>query len=83
MNFKLTRGCVCDSLTVDGKEFVDLSLEEVKSLVINILQKEPEDMLIREILEMIITYRGEEKNWYRCDCCNDIVESYELDIDLS
>lgn len=80
MNLKLTRGCICDSLTIDGRQFVDMSLDEVKSLMINILQKESEDALIREILEMIITYRGEEKDWYRCDCCGDIVESYELTI---
>lgn len=77
---KLTRGCIKDSLTVNGKEFVDMDLPEIKTIITDILNNESDDMLIREIIDMIVTYKGIETDYYRCDCCGDYVETYELTI---
>ena len=40
MKIILTEGCVCDSLTIDDKEVIEYSNEELKEIIKKVLDKE-------------------------------------------
>ena len=42
---KLTRGCIKDSLTVNGKEFIDMDLPEIKTIITDILNNSDEKLV--------------------------------------
>lgn len=83
MNLKLTRGCICDSLTVDGVEEIHLTDEqraEAKKRIAEWLLRE--DVSLNELLVPVTEHFHDE---YECDdepCeyCGDYVETYKLEI---
>lgn len=89
MKLQMVRGCVCDSLNVDGKEEIDLTDDE-RALVLrtilnsellkkNILSKPGSlNQLIQFVArEYFDTYEVSDEP---CDCCDDYVETFELEI---
>lgn len=39
MKINYTSGCICDSLTIDGKESADLSPKVIKDAIVKALEK--------------------------------------------
>ena len=79
MKLHYITGCVCDSLSVDDKEFNDLSLEEQRAICHKLVDNARDDTL----QQMFITYmenNTESEISGPCECCGDIVEYYKLDI---
>lgn len=83
MNLELTRGCMANSLTVDGVEEIHLTDEqraEAKKRIAEWLLRE--DVSLNKILALVIEHFYDE---YECDdepceCCGDYVETYKLEI---
>ncbi len=80
MRLKYVEGCVCTSLTVDGKEEIDLTDDERKEVLRKIFEElKPSDL--NYVLQSLIKQFGEyDCDDEPCECCGDIVDWYIWDI---
>lgn len=82
MRLQLVEGCICGSMTVDGKEEIDLTDAERQQAVNKIadwIRQHPEDL--NYLLQDLIPRHGEyESDGQPCECCGDIVTTYTWDI---
>ena len=82
MKLQLVEGCVYDSLTVDGKEEIDLTGTERQRAINKIadwLKRHPEDL--NYLLQDLVPRYGEyESDDVPCECCGDTVTTYTWDI---
>ena len=79
MKLHYVTGCICDSLSVEGKEFNEMSLEEQRE----ILHKLVDNADGVTLQQMFIEYMEDESEWHTsgpCECCGDLVEYYKLEI---
>ena len=65
MKIILTEGCVCDSLTIDDKEVMEYSNEELKEIIKKVLDKEKSKFNLIKLLGIIVEIFGE----YSTDEC--------------
>jgi hypothetical protein len=78
MILKEITGCVCDSLTVDGVEEIDLTEEQRKEVILKISEYIANQMKTDK-LNYFLTYFlasfGEERciSEEPCECCGDLV----------
>lgn len=79
MKYELVRGCICDSLTVDGKSEVDMTDEERQAVIDNIYKRlKPKDL--NYLLQWYIVQFGEYiSDDEPCECCGDYVEEWTLE----
>ena len=77
MILKLVRGCVCDSMTVDDVEEIDLTDDQRRKVIETIMKNlKPEDLnyLLQEIIPIFAQeYKSDDKP---CECCGDWVEEH-------
>jgi hypothetical protein len=78
MILKQTTGCVCNSLTVDDVEEIDLTEEQRKEVILKISEYIANQMKTDDLncfLQYFIDFFGEEKciSNEPCDCCGDWV----------
>lgn len=82
MKLEYMCGCICDSLTVDGIEEIDLT-DEQRILIIekigSFISKASPDKL-NYILQFLIPEFGKFEDLGHCECCGDIIEKYTLNI---
>lgn len=79
MKLQYITGCVCDSLSVDGKEFNEMSLEEQRELLHKLVDKAGSDTL----QQMFITYMENNTEFEMsgpCECCGDLIFEYNEEI---
>lgn len=78
MKLHYVTGCICDSLSVDDKEFNELSLEEQRAICHKLVDNAKDDTL----QQMFITYM--ENTDYKmsgpCECCGDLIFEYNEEI---
>lgn len=80
MKIELTAGGTVDSLQIDGKQFEDLSYREMRDIIFSLVTEFTDEDLYNEIIRGIVYYKGEFKNGYTCEQCDDFVEIYTLEI---
>lgn len=80
MKLEYTDGCICTSLTVDGKETVDMSKEELKEVICKILDKESDLGVLQDIWCDLVTSQGEYEDLGQCEECGDYITRYTLEI---
>ena len=78
MILKQTTGCVCDSLTVDDVEEIDLTEEQRKEVILKISEYISNQMKTGDLncfLQYFIDFFGEEHciSDEPCECCGDLV----------
>ena len=79
MILKYVSGCVCDSLTVDNVETVDMKVEDVRKVIMRLLESEDDIGFLQQILIDFIESRGDyEHDDEPCECCGDYVTTYTL-----
>lgn len=79
MKLQYVTGCICDSLSVDGKEFNEMSLEEQREL----LHKLVDNADTGTLQQMFIEYMEHDAEWYisgPCECCGDMITEYNIEI---
>lgn len=79
MKLRYTTGCICDSLSVDDKEFNELSLEEQRELFHKLVDNADGVTL----QQMFITYmenNTESEMSGPCECCGDLIFEYNEEI---
>lgn len=69
MKINYTSGCICDSLTIDGKESADLSPKVIKDAIAT----------LQDILTTVAE-TGEYEDLGHCEQCGDWITSYTLEI---
>lgn len=84
MEFKLTSGCVCDYLGINGLREVDMTNEQreyYNNIICDFLKTKPQDLnyLLQYILPQYGDFDIDDKP---CECCRDYVYSYTLNIDV-
>lgn len=80
MKLSYTDGCVCTSLTVDGKETIDMTAEEMKVSIQAMLDKEQDCGTLQSIWTSLMLSQGEYEDLGRCNCCDDWITRYTLEI---
>ena len=79
MKLQYVTGCVCDSLSIDGEEFNEMSLEEQREL----LHKLVDNADGITLQQMFIEYMEDESEWHTagpCECCGDLIFEYNKEI---
>lgn len=79
MKINYTTGCTRDSLTIDGRESIDLSPEVIKDAIIKALDKINSNSVLQDIL-MTVAETGEFEDLGHCEQCGDFIYSYTLEI---
>jgi hypothetical protein len=77
MELKYVTGCVCDSLTLDGVETVDLPIEELQEALLKVIKSISKEDVLQDILICIMEGQGE----YKCLQCGDTINEFTLNID--
>lgn len=76
MKIELVRGCVCDSFTIDDKRVIDMTPEELRNALREIVETADDETVI-DCIEHLVTYCGEyECINERCECCGDSVSKW-------
>jgi hypothetical protein len=76
----MVRGCIHDSLRVDGKEEIDLTDEERQVVLKNIFEYiKPKDLnnVLQEFVQIFGEYECDDEP---CETCGDYVETYTWEI---
>lgn len=80
MILRMVRGCIHDSLRVDGKEEIDLTDDERMEVLRKIFdQLKPQDLnnVLQDLIEMFGDYECDDEP---CETCGDFVETYTWEI---
>ena len=80
MKLEYTDGCICTSLTVDGKKIVDMSKEELKEVICKLLDRESDLGILQDIWRNLVTSQGEFEDLGHCEECGDYITRYTLEI---
>lgn len=80
MKLEHTTGCICDSLTINEKETANLPIEEVRDVVLNIINKCNDLSILQDILMDYIDCNGEYEDLGHCEECGDHIIKYTLEI---
>ena len=80
MILKTVNGCVCDSITIDGIETIDLSIDKVKDTIKTLINKETDLGLLQSILIDFIECKGDYEDLGTCEECDDTIYKYTLKI---
>lgn len=75
-----TEGCVDTGLTVDGRLFNELPLEEQKAIMHKIIDSAPDSSYLQDMLIEYTQTAGEYEYLYTCEECGDSVCEWTLEI---
>ena len=80
MKIESVAGCICDSLTVDDVETVDMDKEAIKDVIKKLINREDDLGVLQSILIDLVEFQGEFEDLGRCDQCGDWITKYTLEI---
>lgn len=80
MELKVTEGCTAFSYTVNDKEWVDLSNEERKDVLLKIIQSQNNFNNCQEIFTSLVQEFGQYNFLGHCEDCGDYITTYILEI---
>lgn len=75
-----TSGCTCDSLTIDGVETIDCSMDKIKKVLCKLVKNETDLAILQSMLQDFISSHGVYEDLGHCDCCGDFISNYKLKI---
>ncbi len=81
MKLKYTTGCICDSLTIDGVETINMKVEDLQRVICKIINKEEDIAILQQVLINLIEANGEYKYLGHCECCGDYISNYTLEVE--
>ena len=79
MKIELTTGCTLDSLTINDVPYEKLNINQIKSKLIELIEKFEDKELYDDLIRNIVNSQGEFTHGYTCDQCGDFVETYVLE----
>lgn len=81
MKLKYIEGCICTSLTVDGKETIDMDIDSLKKVVNKLIDRETDFGVIQDIWTNLVESQGECEDLGQCEECGDFITKYSLEIE--
>lgn len=81
MKLEYTTGCICDSLTIDGVETINMKVEDLQRVICKIINKEEDIAILQQVLINLIEVNGEYKYLGHCECCGDHISNYTLEVE--
>ena len=79
MKLKYVTGCICDSLSVDDKEFNELPLEEKKRILCHLIEHSIDEHTLQELFIKYMECEGNLNIFGTCECCGDSIYQYDLE----
>lgn len=82
MKLEYTTGCTCDSLTVNGKETVDMTPQELQEIIKKSIHRVTDIGSLQSILGTIICNgdNGDYTDLGYCGQCGDSIDKFTLEI---
>lgn len=80
MTLETINGCICDSITIDGIETIDLPIDKVKDTIKTLINKETDLGLLQSILINFIESKGDYEDLGTCEECGDTISKYTLKV---
>ena len=80
MKINYTTGCLCDSLTINDKESIDVPVEDIKEAIILALSKVEDISTLQDMLISVLECAGEYEDLGHCEQCGDYISSYTLNL---
>ena len=80
MKIESVTGCICDSLTVDDVETVDMDKEAVKDVIKKLINREDDLGILQSILIDLVEFQGEFEDLGHCDQCGDWITKYTVEL---
>ena len=81
MKLKYTEGCICDSLTIDGVETIDMNVDDFKSVLHKLLDRETDICILQSVFMNLMSSQGNyECSDKPCESCGDYVTTYTLEL---
>ena len=80
MKIESVTGCICDSLTVDDVETVDMDKEAVKDVIKKLINREDDLGVLQSILIDLVESQGEFEDLGHCDQCGDWITKYTVEL---
>ena len=80
MKLEYTDGCVCTSLTIDGKETIDMNVEDFKSVIHKLIGNENDLGILQHIWIVLMEQQGKYEDLGHCPDCGDYITKYTLEI---
>lgn len=79
MKLQYVTGCVCNSLSIDGEEFNEMSLEKRRAICHKLVDDASEYVM----QQMFITYmegHADREATGLCECCGDLIFKYNTEL---
>lgn len=90
MKIELVRGCIADCFEADGKPLIDMSEEELKSILIKVVDKvtqrneltEGQKSYLYDAIMLLVEDFPDacDYSYEPCLCCGDWIETYTMEI---
>ena len=81
MKLEYTSGCICDSLSVDGVETIDMSPDKLREVIHELVDREQDLAVLQDLFMSCVQSQGEYSSSDEpCECCGDFVTTYTLEI---
>ena len=80
MKLEYTDGCICTSLTIDGKETIDMNIEDFKSVIHKLIGNENDLGTLQHIWIVLMEQQGKYEDLGHCPDCGDYITRYTLEI---
>lgn len=80
MKLEYTDGCICTSLTIDGKETIDMNVEDFKSVIHKLIGNENDLGTLQHIWIVLMEQQGKYEDLGQCEECGDYITKYTLEI---
>ena len=80
MKLEYTDGCICTSLTIDGKETIDMNVEDFKSVIHKLISNENDLGTLQHIWIVLMEQQGKYEDLGQCEECGDYIARYTLEI---
>jgi hypothetical protein len=80
MKIESITGCICDSLTIDEVETVDMDINKVKEVVKKFIDSINDLGTIQSILMDLVESQGDFEDLGTCEECGDWITKYTVEI---
>lgn len=80
MKLEYTDGCICTSLTADGKETADMTNSDLRNVIKKMLDKVDDAAILQDIWTNIMESIGDYEDIGHCEECGDHITKYTLEI---